>query len=365
MRAAVLVETDKVVVDDVEIDASLRPDEVRIRTAAAGVCHSDLSYVDGSWPAAFPFLPGHEGAGVVTEIGSAVTYVAPGDHVATCVSLFCGQCRHCLSGRPNLCTVRPDRAGDDGPRLTYRGEPVTQLRQLGAFAEQMLVHVNSVVRLPEGVPLDVGALLGCGVLTGTGAVFRTAGVEPGSTVAVVGCGGVGLNVVQAANLAGASRIIAVDMAVDKLEYAARFGATDLVDASQVDAVEAVRDLTGGGVDYSFEAVGRPQTAEQAIEMLDLGGTATIVGVMSATASFSVKAWTLLRDRKVQGCTMGSNRFRADIPVLADLYLRGRLELDSLITQRFGLDQVGEALESLHGGSLARSVIDFSSLNGTS
>lgn len=359
MKAAVLVAKNTVVVDEVAVDGALHPDEVRVQTVAAGVCHSDLSYVDGSWPASFPFLPGHEGAGIVTQVGSNVGYVKPGDHVATCVSLFCGQCKHCLSGRPNLCTFRPNRTAGDAPRLTYRGAEVTQLREIGAFAEEMLVHVNSVVKLPEEVPLDVGALLGCGVLTGTGAVFRTAAIEPGSTVAVVGCGGVGLNVVQAAVLAGASRVIAIDMATDKLEYAAKFGATDVIDASRVDAVEAVRDLTDGGVDYSFEAVGRPQTAEQAIEMLALGGTATIVGVMSATASFSVKAWTLLRDRKVQGCTMGSNRFRTDIPALADLYLRGRLELDSLITQRFRLDEIEAALETLHGGSLARSVIDFS------
>jgi S-(hydroxymethyl)glutathione dehydrogenase/alcohol dehydrogenase len=359
MKAAVLTAVDTVEVVDVEVDGTLHPDEVRVQTVAAGVCHSDLSYVDGSWPASFPFLPGHEGAGIVTQVGSNVSYVKPRDHVATCVSLFCGQCRYCIAGKPNLCVVRPNRTASDTPRLTYGARAVTQLREIGSFAEEMLVHVNSLVKLPEEVPLDAGALLGCGVLTGTGAVFRTAGVEPGSTVAVVGCGGVGLNVIQGAVLAGASRVIAVDMATDKLDYATKFGATDVVNASEVDSVEAVRELSGGGVDYSFEAVGRPQTASQAVEMLDLGGTATIVGVMSATASFDVKAWTLLRDRRVQGCTMGSNRFRTDIPILADLYLRGRLELDSLITQRFPLHRVNDALETLHGGSLARSIIEFS------
>jgi S-(hydroxymethyl)glutathione dehydrogenase/alcohol dehydrogenase len=364
VRAAILHAPGTVVVEDVRLAADLQPYEVLVRTMAAGVCHSDLSYADGSWPTTYPFVLGHEGAGIVELVGSSVSYVKPGDHVSTCVSLFCGECRSCLRGRPNLCTVRPRRGQGDEPRLTLDGTEVTQLREVGAFAELMLVHVNSLAVVPDTVPFEVAALLGCGVLTGTGAVFNSARVEPGSSVAVIGCGGVGLNVVQAARMAGAAVVIAVDQVASKLELAARFGATAVVNARETDPVARVLEISDGGVDHAFEAIGRPDTAQQAVKMLGLGGTATIVGVMKAGASFEVDAWTLLRDRVVQGCTMGSNRFRLDIPMLAGLYLDGRLELDSLVSRRFALSEVQEAMDTLHSGEVARSVIVFDSHRGS-
>jgi S-(hydroxymethyl)glutathione dehydrogenase/alcohol dehydrogenase len=355
VKAAVMHEPGRLAIEDLVIDEPW-PHEVRIRVAASGVCHSDLSYVQAAYPSPLPIVLGHEGAGVVEAVGEDVTYVAPGDRVVTCVSLFCGRCRQCLLGRPNLCTDRPRRPDGAPPRLALDGREVHQLRELGSFAEEMLVHENSLAKVPTEMDLDVACLLGCAVVTGAGAVFTSAAVRGGSTVAVIGCGGVGLNVVQAARLAGAARIIAVDRLESKLELARAFGATDVVDAARRDAVAAVLELTDGGVDYSFEVIGRPATAQQAVEMLALGGTATIVGVMGAEDSFAVKAWTLLRDRKVQGCTMGSNRFRLDIPMLADLYLDGRLELDALISERMPLEGLEAAFDAMHGGRAARTVL---------
>jgi S-(hydroxymethyl)glutathione dehydrogenase/alcohol dehydrogenase len=262
-----------------------------------------------------------------------------------------------MRGRPQLCgNKRRTRAEGERPRLSLDGQPVGAFAGLGAFAERMLVHERAVVRIPDEMPLDRAALLGCAVITGMGAVLNTAKVAPGETVAVIGCGGVGLNSIQAARLAGAERIVAVDRIASKLERAREFGATDVIDASSVDPVEAVRELTGGGVDQAFEVVGRPQTIEQAFGMLRAGGTATVVGVPRPEDRISIAPIDLLYEKRLQGTQMGSTRFRLDVPLYCRLYLDGRIKLDELVTNRISLEDVNGALAGLDDFSGARSVI---------
>jgi S-(hydroxymethyl)glutathione dehydrogenase/alcohol dehydrogenase len=359
MHAAVLHEVPgDLVIEDLDVDKP-GPRELLVRTATAGVCHSDLHFMEGKWPSVTPAVLGHESAGVVEAVGDEVTYVKPGDHVITCVSVFCGECEACLTGHPALCRAPGPRRDESAPpRLTLKGKPVMQFAQLGSFAEQMLVHERAVVKIPEDIPLDRAALVGCAVITGVGAVFNTAKVTPGSTVAVIGCGGIGLNCVQGAALAGAARIIAIDRVAGKLKMAEQFGATDMIDASATDPVAAVKDLTGGGVHYSFEAIGLKVTAEQAFRMLRLGGTATVVGMLPAGTKVEVDGAELLAEKRLQGCVMGSNRFRIDMPRLLDFYRQGRLKLDELVSARVDLSQINQAYENLKTGELARSVIVF-------
>jgi S-(hydroxymethyl)glutathione dehydrogenase/alcohol dehydrogenase len=359
MKAAVLREVGRPMeIEDVSIDKP-GPREVLVRTAAAGVCHSDLHFVDGLWPCQMPIILGHESAGVVEQVGELVGHVKPGDHVITCLSVFCGHCEHCLGGHPARCGGQEtDRAADETPRLAVSEEAVGQFAHLSSFAEQMLVHENAVVKIRQDMPLDKAALIGCGVMTGVGAVFRTAQVEPGSTVVVIGCGGVGLSALNGADLAGASRIIAVDVVASKLELGRRFGATDVVDASQVDPVEAVREMTDGGVHYSFEAIGLKQTAEQSWAMLRPGGAATIIGMVPFGLNIEIPAHQLLAERRLLGCSMGSNRFRVDMPRFVDFYLAGKLHLDDLLSDHVELAGVNEALQNLKTGEVARQVIVF-------
>lgn len=360
MKAALLESApgELVVVDDVELDA-VGPREVLIRTAAAGVCHSDLHYLQGKYRTRLPTVVGHEAAGTVLEVGRDVTYVKPGDHVVTCLSVFCGTCEYCLSGQLVLCAKRGTRRGRGEPqRLKRAGKDINQFLDVSAFAEQMLVHENAVAVISPDLPLDRAALLGCGVTTGLGAVFRTAKVHAGSTVAVIGCGGVGLNLVQGARIAGASRIIAVDQVTAKLALAQDFGATDTIDATDNDVVAAVRDLTGQGVDYAFEAIGLKPTTEQAFAMLRPGGTAVVVGMIPLGTTIEVPGVDFMYEKKLVGSLMGSNNFRTDMPRYADLYAQGRLKLDELVSARVSLDDVNDAFAEMERGSVARSVIVF-------
>ncbi len=359
MKAAMLREVGKpLIIEDIQVSKPA-PREVLIRTSAAGVCHSDLHFVEGSYPYMLPTVLGHESAGIVEEVGSDVRYVKKGDHVITCLSAFCGECRYCLTGRMSLCQS-PDvqRAPGDAPRLAKGDETINQFLNLSSYAEQMLVHEHALVKIREDMPLDRAALIGCGVTTGVGAVHNTAGVEPGSTVAVVGCGGVGLSCVNGAAIAGAGRIIAVDTLANKLELAKTFGATDLVNATEGDPVEQVRQLTGGGVDYSFEAIGLKVTAEQCFRMLCAGGTATVIGMIPVGTMVEVHGVDFLAEKKLQGCTMGSNRFRVDMPRYIEFYLQGKLHLDEMVSQRLPLDQVNDALDALKQGEVARTVLTF-------
>lgn len=359
MRAAVLhAIPGQLEIEDVSVDKP-GPHEVLITNAAAGVCHSDLHFMEGSyfWPT--PVVLGHESAGVVEAVGSEVRYVSPGDHVITCTSVFCGECAECVTGHPYMCSnpsVR--RPAGVPPRLQLGDVALSQFAELGSFAEQLLVHERAVVKIDPDIPLDRASLLGCGVITGIGAVFHTAGVGPGDTVAVIGCGGIGLNCIQGAALAGALRVIAVDRVASKLKLAEQFGATDTVDASAGDPVAAVRDLTGGGVDYSFEAIGLKATVEQAFAMLRNRGTATVIGMVPIGHTIELQGVDFMGEKKIQGCLMGSNRFRVDMPQLLELYRQGRLKLDELVSARVGLDKINDAYAELKTGNPARTVITF-------
>ena len=242
--------------------------------------------------------------------------------------------------------------------MHQNGSPMFQFFDLSSFAEQMLVHEHALVKIDKEMPLDRAALIGCGVTTGLGAVFNTAKVEPGSTVAVIGAGGIGLNCIQGAAIAGARRVIAVDMVREKLDLAKHFGATDVVDASERDAIAEVKEISGGGVHYSFEAIGLKATAEDAFAMLRRGGTATVIGMVPLGQSVEIPGFELLMEKRLQGSNMGSNRFRVDMPRYVDLYLQGRLKLDELVSQRIRLDEVNEGFEAMKAGSVARSVIVF-------
>lgn len=359
MKAAVLREVNKpLVIEDVKL-GDPGPREVLVRTVAAGVCHSDLHFQNGSYPYPLPAVLGHESAGVVEAVGSAVTYVQPGDHVITCLSAFCGHCEYCLTGHMSLCQ-EPElqRGPDKPPRLSAKDKAVFQFLNLSSFAERMLVHEHTIVKIRKDMPLDRAALIGCGVTTGVGAVIHTAKVEPGSTVAVIGCGGVGLSCINGAAIAGAGRIIAIDMVPSKLELARKFGATDVVNAKENDPIGAVMEMTQGGVHYSFEAIGLKTTTEQAFKMLRRGGTATIIGMIPVGTMIELHGAEFLMERKIQGSNMGSNRFRVDMPRFVDFYLSGKLHLDDMISRRIKLEDVNDGLNALQKGEVARSVIMF-------
>jgi S-(hydroxymethyl)glutathione dehydrogenase / alcohol dehydrogenase len=321
-----------------------------------------MHVLEGTLPWPLPTVMGHESAGVVEDVGEDVTYVVPGDRVVACQG-FCGACAMCLAGRTYLCMNRAVQRREAGaaPRVTdSEGRPVTQFADLATFAEVMLVHESAVVKMPDGVPFAQASIVSCGVMTGAGAVINTARVRPGETVAVIGCGGIGLNAIQAAALTGAARVVAVDRLPGKLELARKFGATDVVDASAIDAIEAVRELTQGGVDHAFEAVGLKSTVEQAWAMLAPAGTATVIGALPIGTVLEIPSPGLMAERRIQGCFMGSGRYRTDMPMFFDLYLPGRLRLDELVSAEIALDDVNEGYQRLRQGDVARSVITFSS-----
>ncbi len=361
MKAAVLNSAPgQLDIEDVQLDEP-GPNEVLITTKAAGLCHSDLHFMEATYPHPCPTVLGHESAGVVEAVGPGVRHVQPGDHVITCLSAFCGTCSMCTNGNMSLCErKRIDlvRQPDEGSRIRRGDEDVHQFLHLSSFAEQMLVHENALVKIREDMPLDKASLIGCGVTTGLGAVFRTARVEPGTSVVVIGCGGIGLSAIQGARIAGANKIIAVDMLPSKLELAQQMGATHVVDASSNDAVAAVKDLTGGGAHYSFEAVGLPVTARQAFEMLRPRGQATVIGLIPVGAEVTITGVDLLDEKILTGSNMGSNQFRTDMPRFVDMYLDGKLMLDEMVSQHISLDQINEGFDDMKAGKVARSVILF-------
>jgi S-(hydroxymethyl)glutathione dehydrogenase / alcohol dehydrogenase len=336
--------------------------EVLVRTVATGVCHSDLHVVDGvgRWPLDRPIVLGHEGAGVVEAVGKDVATIKVGDHVVACLSGFCGICPQCLAGHPNVCTGNiVGRKEGETPRLSMKGQPVRQFINISSYAEKMLLHENSLVKIDPDIPLDKAALVGCGVLTGVGAALRSAGLEAGQTVAVYGCGGVGLSIVQGARIGGARQIIAVDMFESKREMALRVGATHFVNSNEDDPVKAVRALTGGaGVDHAFEAVGNAKLVRQAIESLAIRGTATIVGVLPPDATIEFPWMAIRPECRVQTSRMGSNRFRIDIPHYLEFYKQGRLDLDAMVTKTGHLGDINEAFRAMKAGEVARTVLTF-------
>jgi len=336
-----------------------------VRMAATGVCHSDYSVVTGVMPTELPCVLGHEGAGVVEEVGPDVRGLAAGDRVVLCWVQQCGSCFYCRGGQPHLCEVGGRvnarfRMPDGTTRVHHAGVDLQAFSGLGAMAERVVAPAAAVVRLPEDLPPERAALIGCAVMTGVGAVLNTAAVVPGSRVAVFGCGGVGLNVIQGAVLAGAETVVAVDVQPRKLEFARAFGATHAVDASRQDPVAAIRELTAGrGADYAFEAAGRKDSVEQAYTATRRGGTCVVIGIGSKSESASVNLFFLpLLDKRLVGCWFGGTDVRRDLPRLLEHHRAGRLKLDELVTGTYRLDQVNQAFADLADGVNARGVIRF-------
>lgn len=359
MKAAVLHEIGgPLVIEDVAV-AKPGPREILIRTKACGACRSDIHFIDGVYPAPLPLVAGHEAAGIVEAVGSEVTAMKPGDHVVACLTVYCGRCEYCVTGRLNLCIdASTKRRPEDAPRLSLGSKPVNQLLNIGGYAEQMLLHENAAVAIDKAMPFDRAALMGCAFVTGAGAIFNTAAVRSGDDVAIIGCGGIGLAAVNAAKIAGARRIIAIDPVAGKRELAEKLGATDTFDTAEQGLKEQVLERTQGGVHHAIEAVGRASAGELALSLLRRGGTATIVGMMPLTERLSMNGLDLIAEKKLQGCRMGSNRFPYDIPRLVDFYLSGRLDLDSVIAERIALAEVNDALAKLKTGEQARSVVVF-------
>ena len=365
MKAAVLEAPAKdLVVDRVEIQEP-RSGEVLVRLAASGVCHSDLHVIHGTQTTPLPVVLGHEGAGVVESVGPNVTRVKVGDHVVLSWTPYCGQCAYCQSGHPNLCEVVYATMGngtlfDGTSRLSRAGKPLYHYSFISSFAQYSVVPESGCVVIEPDIPLDKAALVGCAVMTGVGAAINTAHVHPGSAVAVIGAGGVGLNAIQGARLAGAAPIIAVDVNPAKLALARTFGATHVVNAAEVNAVATIRDLTKGmGADYTFEAVGRPETMRQCWEMARPGGTVVMVGIAPEGSELALPANRIVREeRRLVGSFYGSARPHIDMPMILNLYTAGKLMLDELVTHRFSLEQINEAVHTLESGEAVRPVIIY-------
>ncbi|MEV5381781.1 Zn-dependent alcohol dehydrogenase [Streptomyces sp. NPDC052721] len=326
------------------------PGEVLVAIAAAGLCHSDLSVVDGTIPFPVPVVLGHEGAGVVEAVGTGVTHVAPGDHVALSTLANCGTCAECDRGRPTMCR---QAIGRPAKPFTRGGDPVHQFAANSAFAERTVVKAVQAVRIPRDIPLSSAALIGCGVLTGVGAVLNRARVEQGDSVVVIGTGGIGLNVIQGARLAGALAVVAVDASPAKEAVARQFGATDFLTSA-----DGVRDLLPTGADHVFECVGRVELIRQAVDLLDRGGQAILLGVPPATAEASFLVSSLYLDKSILGCRYGSSRPQRDIALYAELYRRGRLMLDELVTEVYPVEDFEKARAEAEAGRVARAVLTF-------
>ena len=363
-KAVICRELNKpVVVETISVDSPKRG-EVMVKLAACGVCHSDLSATNGTIPLPPPLVLGHEGAGEVIEIGEGVTGLSVGDHVVTSFIYMCGKCRYCAGGRPVLC-VEQGKALVTPPEGTPRvkdkdGKPLNIFSGCGVMAEYATLSVDNVVKIDPGIPLDRAALVGCAVTTGVGAVFNTARVEPGATVAVFGCGGVGLNVIQGAAIAGAERILAVDTLQSKLDLARKFGATDtLLTKAGEDPTKEIQKRTAGGPDYAFECVGVGALAELAYKVIRRGGKAVIVGVARPTDAASIRTMGMVFEEKtLQGSYFGSCVPRIDFPRMLQLYMAGKLKLDELITKRYQIDEAPQAFADLESGKNARGVIVF-------
>jgi len=359
VRAAVLREVGAPFeVEEITLEP-VGPRDVRVRMAASGVCHSDLSVQNGTIPFMFPTVLGHEGSGVVAEIGSAVTRVAVGDHVVLTWMPPCRRCFWCLAGQPMLCNVgMAESIG--GPYASVGGAKLIRGLGTATFAEETLVPERQVVPVDRAAPLELAALVGCALSTGIGAVWHTAGVEPGTTVAVIGCGGVGLSVIQGARLSGASTIVAVDHMAAKLAAAKAMGATHVIDSSSEDAVAGIQALTNGlGVDYAFEVVGRAPTIRRAFEAARRGGTAVLVGAGSPAEQVSFSAFELFVGAKTLiGCVYGSTDPDRDFPSMVDMVTRGTIDAESMVSRRIGLDDINDAFRAMEAGEVVRSVIVF-------
>lgn len=362
-RAAVLEEISKpLVIRDIDV-ATPEGREVLIEVKASGICHSDMFAAEhaSGWP--MPVVLGHEVAGIVKEIGPNVTSLRVGDHVVACEIESCGHCDDCVRGRPYQCQFPHEimRGSHQPPRLSLAGKPVMQFSGIGGFMEHVLLHENACVTIDSRLSFDKAAVLGCSVVTGAGAAINAADVRVGDTVAVLGCGGVGLNAIQGALLAGARRVIAIDILARKLDLAARFGATDVINAAETDAVAAVMETTRGlGVDYAFECAGQMASTEQAIAMTRPTGTTFLIGIQKPENVLALRPFAdlLIAKKSVKSVFMGSSNFKYDIPLFIDLYQQGRFNLDDLVSATIPLDQIHSGFDALHAGEVARTVITF-------
>ena len=350
-----------VVVESIQVDPPKRG-EVTVKLGACGVCHSDLSAITGTIPLPLPLVLGHEGAGVVEEVGEDVSGLAKGDHVVFSFIYMCGKCRFCAAGRPVLCLEQGKALAAPIEGTTRMrdaaGAPLNMLLGLGAMAEYATVSAQQLIKIDPKIPLDCAALVGCGVTTGVGAVFNTAKVEPGSSVAVFGCGGVGLSVIQGARIAGADKIIAIDTLEPKLVMAKQFGATDTMLYGD-DPTKALKKLTGGGPDYAFECVGSGELAGAAYRAIRRGGLAVVVGVAKPSDNTSVRTMTLpFEEKTLTGSYFGSCVPSVDFPRMLSLYMTGKLKLEELITRRYSIAEAPQAFADLQAGRNARGVIVF-------
>src|SRR5262245_16614734 len=360
MQAAVMRDNNApLALEEDQIDQP-GPGEVLVKTAASGICHSDLHVIEGGIPVPPPCILGHEPAGVVEAVGPGVTEFAPGDHVIGCLTAFCGVCKFCTGGRPNLCPTQfAGRAQGAKPRLSTKSGPLLQMANLSSFAEKMLSPERALVKIRNDMPLDRACLIGCGVTTGLGAALNTVRIPAGASVAIIGCGGVGLSALQGARIVGAGKIIAVDTQAWKFDLARKLGATECVNAKDGDPVAAVQALTGGGADFVFECLGSVPTVQQAVAMTCRGGTTVLVGVVPVTQLVPISAADLvLQEKNITGSYMGSNRFRFDMPKYVDFYLDGRLRLDEMISARIPLAEINPAFDRMRRGEAARQVIVF-------
>ena len=352
-------------VEILEIDvAPPRDGEVLVEVAACGVCASDLHVVDGDLPEPLPLVLGHEASGVVVEVGPGVDSLEPGDAVVLALVPSCGVCAECVRGRPNLCAQGAEMAAsgtlaDGTSRLSLNGTTLHHFNSVSSFARHAVVPESVAVKVRSDVPLETVALVGCAVLTGCGAVRNTAEVEAGASVAVWGCGGVGLNVVQGARLAGARKIVAVDVRPEKLDLALALGATDMVlSVAGTDVAAAVRDLTAGGPDYAFEAIGTEPTIQQAWQAAGPRGTVVVVGIMPKGDTLTIDPWQFFAEKTLKGSFLGSARIREDVPRLVDLYATGDLRLDELVDRRIPLRGLPDAFDRLRAGEGLRQLVVF-------
>jgi len=364
MKAAVLYELSKPVkVEEVTLDEP-QANEVLVKVAATGVCHTDLHFIKGEMPQPLPVVLGHEGAGVVEKVGPGVTTLKPGDHVIMMVAYSCGKCRYCVSGQSAMCAEwlgyhMVGTLPSMSKRLKKDGQELNHFFSQSSFAEYAVVHERTAIKVREDAPLDTVCLLGCGTSTGVGAVINTAGMKAGETIAIFGCGGVGLSSVMAAKLAGASKLIAVDTVDLKLEKAKELGADYVINAATENPQQRIMEITGGGADYSIEAIGNVNVMAQAFSSVHNGGVCVVAGMAPLGAMLSIAPYELLLGKTIRGCVQGHIVAPIDIPRYVDLFMAGKLPIDKLITKKFkGLEHINEALEDLEQGRVARAVIVF-------
>lgn len=364
MRAALFtsVGSPLEVVDDVVLEGP-RDGEVRVRVAACGVCHSDVSLIRGTFPAMGPTVPGHEAAGVVTELGRGVRSLKVGDHVVLTPNPACGHCAYCARGHFSVCpdamAIATSMLPDGTTRLSRDGQTIFRGLGLAAWADEVVVAEQGAVRIDSDVPLDVACVIGCAVQTGVGAAINTVSIQPGDQVLVLGAGGIGVSIVQGAAISGATRIIVSDPSESRREHALRFGATHVIDPSTSDVVTSTLALTGIGADVAFDAVGSAALIQTGIDAVRNGGTTVMVGAAPVTDTVQVPpAVSMFTEKRLVGSLLGSCWAPRDIPLLVDLWQAGRLDLDSMVTARRPLDQVNEAIEDLEAGRGLRTVLTF-------